>query len=211
MTLTLNVTGHPDNTNLGLLTTTPLTMTEAELCLLNASLHTPRFGPSNFTIDFYLSAMLRILSYGQAGGGPFRLAIERQNMDLRRLVAECIGATTGAMLCVRDLGVDLSTLGSCILLTSNPAQAGREGDRTSSGPGPMGPSYTSAKARRQRATMTLAWRRRRSKSKTRRCAELRSPIATTAAHTFRSSTEGAATHASAAEIRSATSEKSRRS
>ena len=90
-------------------TMAPLGVTPADLALVVSSLRAPGFGPANFTIDYYLRTVILALDYGSSGQS-FELAIERENLDLRRVVSEAFGAAAGALLLNRDLGADWRTM-----------------------------------------------------------------------------------------------------
>ncbi len=94
---------HPSTRNIW---TTPLFISPAEINFGIASLQSPGFGPANFTVDYYLRTVLLALDYGLGRGRSFRLMIERENIDLRRVVSEAFGVGSGALLLNRDLEAD---------------------------------------------------------------------------------------------------------
>ncbi len=124
--VTFAVRGSPRHGGLGQISETPLTIGPANLILGILTLRAPGFGPGNFTVDYYLRTVLFALDYGLASGKAFKLNVERENYDLRRVLAEALGMAVGTFLIQRDLG---ATWQSMVQIDSRHLIPGGQGTR----------------------------------------------------------------------------------
>ncbi len=91
-------------------TTRPLVIDGCLLSLAVQEVMSPLSGVASYTVDYYLNTVLRAFLYRDNSGRNFRLRVERENWDLRRVLAEAFGMAAGILLVNRDFEVDWRTV-----------------------------------------------------------------------------------------------------
>jgi len=92
------------------LKTTPLIVKTARLCNTILQLQTNSDERADFTVEYYLNTTLLALRHGLGTGGDFRLPVNPENHDLRRVLSESFGSAFGILLMVRDLKAKWSSI-----------------------------------------------------------------------------------------------------